>query len=100
MSERLEIKDLHVAVEGSEILKGVNLTIGRGEVHALMGMTACMDFLERLKELGFHHATEGGISIGIDDIIIPPEKSNIINTAQKVVDGYVRDHRDGALPRS
>ena len=37
MSERLEIKDLHVAVEGSEILKGVNLTIGRCEVHALMG---------------------------------------------------------------
>ncbi len=37
MNERLEIKDLHVAVEGSEILKGVNLTIGRGEVHALMG---------------------------------------------------------------
>lgn len=37
MSERLEIKDLHVAVEGREILKGVNLTIGRGEVHALMG---------------------------------------------------------------
>ena len=37
MSEQLEIKDLHVAVEGREILKGVNLTIGRGEVHALMG---------------------------------------------------------------
>jgi Fe-S cluster assembly ATP-binding protein len=37
MNERLEIKDLHVAVEGQEILKGVNLTIGRGEVHALMG---------------------------------------------------------------
>ncbi len=37
MNERLEIKDLHVAVEDREILKGVNLTIGRGEVHALMG---------------------------------------------------------------
>ena len=37
MNERLEIENLHVAVEGSEILKGVNLTIGRGEVHALMG---------------------------------------------------------------
>ena len=37
MSERLEIKDVHVAVEGQEILKGVDLTIGRGEVHALMG---------------------------------------------------------------
>ena len=37
MSERLEIKNVHVAVEGQEILKGVDLTIGRGEVHALMG---------------------------------------------------------------
>jgi Fe-S cluster assembly ATP-binding protein len=33
----LEIKDLHVSVEGKEILKGVNLAIRKGEVHALMG---------------------------------------------------------------
>ena len=33
----LRIKDLHVEVEGKEILKGVNLTINAGEVHALMG---------------------------------------------------------------
>lgn len=33
----LEIKDLHVEVEGKEILKGVNLTVNAGEVHALMG---------------------------------------------------------------
>ncbi|MEX0823924.1 MAG: Fe-S cluster assembly ATPase SufC [Balneolaceae bacterium] len=35
----LEIKDLHVEVEGegTEILKGVNLTINKGEIHALMG---------------------------------------------------------------
>jgi Fe-S cluster assembly ATP-binding protein len=32
-----EIKDLHVSVEGKEILKGVNLKIGAGEVHAIMG---------------------------------------------------------------
>jgi Fe-S cluster assembly ATP-binding protein len=31
------IEDLHVNVEGKEILKGVNLVINRGEVHALMG---------------------------------------------------------------
>lgn len=35
--EKLVIQDLHVAVEDREILKGVNLEIGRGEVHALMG---------------------------------------------------------------
>jgi Fe-S cluster assembly ATP-binding protein len=35
--EQLVIRGLHVAVEGQEILKGVDLTIGRGEIHALMG---------------------------------------------------------------
>lgn len=33
----LEINDLHVSVEGKEILKGVNLTVNAGEIHALMG---------------------------------------------------------------
>jgi Fe-S cluster assembly ATP-binding protein len=33
----LEIKNLHAGVEGKQILKGVSLTIGAGEVHAVMG---------------------------------------------------------------
>ena len=33
----LEIKDLHAGIEGKEILKGVNLVIREGEVHAVMG---------------------------------------------------------------
>jgi len=33
----LEIRNLHVRVEDQEILKGVNLTLNRGEVHAIMG---------------------------------------------------------------
>src|SRR6266480_7536669 len=33
----LEIKNLHAGVEDKEILKGVNLTINAGEVHAIMG---------------------------------------------------------------
>ena len=33
----LEIENLHATVEGKEILKGVDLVIRRGEVHAVMG---------------------------------------------------------------
>src|SRR5262247_1166615 len=33
----LVIQDLHVAVEGKEILKGVSLEVRKGEIHALMG---------------------------------------------------------------
>jgi Fe-S cluster assembly ATP-binding protein len=33
----LEIKDLHVTVDGREILKGLDLTVNKGEIHAIMG---------------------------------------------------------------
>lgn len=33
----LEIKDLHASVEGKEILKGINLSVNEGEIHAIMG---------------------------------------------------------------
>ena len=33
----LEVKDLHASVNGKEILKGINLSIKKGEVHAIMG---------------------------------------------------------------
>jgi Fe-S cluster assembly ATP-binding protein len=33
----LDLKDLHVAVDGTEILKGIDLTVKPGEVHAIMG---------------------------------------------------------------
>jgi Fe-S cluster assembly ATP-binding protein len=37
MSKELEIRDLHVSVEGKEILKGISLGVSKGEIHAIMG---------------------------------------------------------------
>src|SRR6476469_11126730 len=37
MAAVLEIRNLHVSIDGKPILKGVNLTVKQGEVHALMG---------------------------------------------------------------
>jgi Fe-S cluster assembly ATP-binding protein len=37
MAATLEIRNLHASVEGNKILKGVDLTVNQGEVHALMG---------------------------------------------------------------
>lgn len=33
----LQIKNLHASIDGKEILRGINLTVNRGEVHAIMG---------------------------------------------------------------
>ena len=37
MSKDLVIKDLHISVQGKPIIKGLNLTVKQGEIHALMG---------------------------------------------------------------
>lgn len=37
----LEIKDLHVCIDGKEILKGLNLTLEKGKINALMGPNGC-----------------------------------------------------------
>ena len=37
MSNELVIKDLHISVEGKEILKGISLNVNKGEIHAIMG---------------------------------------------------------------
>jgi Fe-S cluster assembly ATP-binding protein len=37
MTDQLQIRDLEVSIAGKKILKGLSLTVGQGEVHALMG---------------------------------------------------------------
>ena len=37
----LEVTDLHARVAEKEILKGINLTVNAGEVHAIMGPVSC-----------------------------------------------------------
>lgn len=37
MNQLLKVENLHAGIEGKEILKGINLTVNRGEVHAIMG---------------------------------------------------------------
>ncbi len=37
MAAELVIQNLHVQIEGKEILKGIDLTVNKGEIHAVMG---------------------------------------------------------------
>lgn len=54
-------------------------------------------FLDELKELGFHYATQGGISFGIEDIEIPPEKWDKIEKARRQVEKVEREYRQGII---
>ena len=53
--------------------------------------------LDKLKELGFREATKAGVSIGIDDMIIPKEKTQEIEEAQKQIKEVEKQHRKGVI---
>jgi Fe-S cluster assembly ATP-binding protein len=66
----LEIRDLHVRTEDLEILKGVDLSINRGEIHALMGPNGSGKSTLANTLLGHpgYEVTQGAIIFGGEDI--------------------------------
>jgi len=72
----LEIKNLHVAVEGKQILKGLSLSIASGEVHAIMGPNgsgkSTLSYV--LAGRAGYDITEGSIIYNGEDLVaLPPE---------------------------
>src|SRR5207244_9776317 len=73
----LEIKNLHVAVDGKEILKGLTLSIGAGQVHAIMGPNgsgkSTLSYV--LAGRAGYDITQGSISYNGEDMAAPaPEE--------------------------
>ncbi len=61
------------------------------------GHEKTINALDRLKELGFREATRAGVSIGIDDMIIPKEKTQEIENAQKQIAEVEKQYRRGII---
>ena len=53
--------------------------------------------LDALKELGFEVATHAGISIGIDDMIVPESKTDIVNEAYSKIETVEKQFRQGII---
>ncbi|HEX7705779.1 MAG TPA: DNA-directed RNA polymerase subunit beta', partial [Thermoanaerobaculia bacterium] len=53
--------------------------------------------LDELKDLGFLYATKAGLSIGVDDMVIPARKPEIVDNARKAVLEVERQRLDGAI---
>jgi Fe-S cluster assembly ATP-binding protein len=72
-----EIKNLHVEVEGKKVLKGVNITVNRGEVHAIMGRNGTGKTTLAYTLMGHpkYTVTEGQILLDGEDITnLKPEE--------------------------
>lgn len=67
------------------------------EVFANFHITETSKMLDRLKDLGFKYATRAGITIGISDILVLPDKQEILEEAQEKVDKVLKQFRRGLI---
>jgi DNA-directed RNA polymerase subunit beta' len=65
--------------------------------YKICGHEKTVIMLDKLKELGFREATKAGVSIGIDDMIIPKEKDQEIDAAQKQIREVEKQYRKGVI---
>ena len=67
------------------------------EVFKKFKITETSKMLDRMKNLGFKYSTKAGITIGIADIVVLPEKEVILNEAQEKVDNVMKQFRRGLI---
>ncbi len=66
-------------------------------VFKITGMSRTARFLDDIKELGFQAAYKGGLSIGLDDIVVPAEKNKLIAQAKEEVDAVKNNYYMGLI---
>ncbi|MGD8535020.1 MAG: DNA-directed RNA polymerase subunit beta' [Candidatus Aminicenantes bacterium] len=62
-----------------------------------VGHEPTIDILDKMKELGFNYATYAGFSLGIDDFVIPKEKSELVERAEKEVQRIEKLYKEGTI---
>src|SRR5207302_1620088 len=62
-----------------------------------LGLVTTVQMLDEVKALGFLYATRAGISIGIDDMVVPSEKAGLVREAEKEVVDVESQYQDGAI---
>ncbi|MDR9756802.1 MAG: DNA-directed RNA polymerase subunit beta' [Thermacetogeniaceae bacterium] len=68
-----------------------------GECYRLNGFEATAKMLDGIKNLGFKYATKAGITVGVTDVTIPPEKPQIIAEAEADVEKVEQQYIKGLI---
>jgi DNA-directed RNA polymerase subunit beta' len=87
----LPFSNLNKALKKKEISKLINISFRK------CGLKETVVFADKLLQNGFRLATRAGISIGIDDMLVPPEKHGIIVEAEKEVKDIEQQYVSGLV---
>src|SRR5258707_3941360 len=87
--------------EGMPYINGLLKKKGIGQLvnfcYLQYGLEVTVKMLDEVKELGFRFATRAGLSIGIDDMVIPGDKKVLVREAEKQQSSVQQQYLDGAI---
>ena len=66
-------------------------------VHREFGKEKSVVFLDKIKKLGFYNATQAGLSLSVDNLLIPEEKKKIVQKATREISQIEQLYIDGAI---
>jgi len=81
----------------NEVLTKKSLRDIIGDILKLTTVPETAEFLDKIKSMGFSFAFEGGLSFSLGDIMIPPEKHEMIAKANGEVDGIIANYNMGLI---
>ncbi|MES2390491.1 MAG: DNA-directed RNA polymerase subunit beta', partial [Acidobacteriota bacterium] len=87
--------------EGVPFVNGLLKKKGIGQlvnyIYLNLGLEVTVKMLDRIKELGFQYATRSGLSVGLDDMVIPDSKYTVVHEAEKQVIAMQQQYLDGSI---
>ncbi|MFC6645118.1 DNA-directed RNA polymerase subunit beta' [Granulicella cerasi] len=87
--------------EGMPYVNGLLKKKGIGQLinylYLNLGLETTVHTLDRLKELGFQYATRSGLSVGLDDMVIPASKYTTVADAEKQVITLQQQYLEGSI---
>ncbi|MDC0210585.1 DNA-directed RNA polymerase subunit beta' [Flavobacteriaceae bacterium] len=81
----------------NEVLTKKSLRDIIGNILKVTSVPETADFLDKIKDMGFSFAFKGGLSFSLGDIIIPPEKHEMISDANVEVDSIIANYNMGLI---
>lgn len=82
----------------------INHHVQKGDVGAIVDQCVSVydratveGILDNLKHLGFHYSTRAGVTIGLDDVVTPKEKSKILDIHEKLAEKVEAQYRRGII---
>jgi DNA-directed RNA polymerase subunit beta' len=87
--------------EGMPYVNGLLKKKGIGQLinylYLNLGLEVTVHSLDNIKELGFQYATRSGLSVGLDDMVIPASKYTVVHEAEKQVIAMQQQYLDGSI---